>query len=315
MGILKDRVGLYYEAGGDHGSYRKLRLLEVIDSFNDTYVGEGKICEGVLINDITFHAIRAMQELSYDTLRSEKDMEIIVPSTLTLVLPVDYVNYVKLAWSDSKGIERIIYPTTKSSITRDITEVNTVTGLEGEAEIWGGFDTAGDDVDLSDDEVSQTLENFRNIETSDVGSVDADEIDDQYGDLHGQRYGLDPASAQVNGSFFIDEEQGKIHFSSALAGKTLVFKYISDGLIQSPLSPGSNIDLSATVVHKFAEEAIYKHILYGVLLARKDTPAGLLAQIKKARFAATRNAKSRLSNYKSEEMAQVMRGSSKIIKH
>ena len=96
---------------------------------------------------------------------------------------------------------------------------------------------------------------------------------------------------------------------------SLVFKYISDGLIQTPLSPGTNIDLSATVVHKFAEEAIYKHILYGVLLARKDTPAGLLAQIKKERFAETRNAKIRLSNYKSEEMAQVMRGSSKIIKH
>jgi len=55
--------------------------------------------------------------------------------------------------------------------------------------------------------------------------------------------------------------------------------------------------------------------LYGVLLARKNSPAGLLAQIKKEKFAETRNAKIRLSNYKSEELTQTLRGASKIINH
>ena len=54
MGILKPQPGLYYDnLNPDYGSYKKLSLLEAIDSFNATYVGEGKICEGVLINDIT----------------------------------------------------------------------------------------------------------------------------------------------------------------------------------------------------------------------------------------------------------------------
>jgi hypothetical protein len=70
-----------------------------------------------------------------------------------------------------------------------------------------------------------------------------------------------------------------------------------------------------SLVPKLAEEAIYKHILHGVLSARKDTPAGTLQLIKKERFAETRKAKLRLSNLKLEELTQVLRGKSKIIKH
>ena len=133
-----------------------------------------------------------------------------------------------------------------------------------------------------------------------------------YGNLTGARFGLDPQHSQVNGSFFIDETAGKFHFSSNLSGKTLVLKYLSDGV--SSTSSGG-IDLTTSYVPKLAEEAIYKHILYGVLLARKDTPAGTLAYLKKERFAETRKAKLRLSNIKLEELTQVLRGSSKIIKH
>ena len=107
MGILTQAEKTYYLTGGSHGNYRFVELREIIDSFTATYVGEGKICNNVTLNDITFHAIRAMQELSYDTLRSAKDWEVVIPSTLVLVMPVDYVNYVKLSWSDSVGTERI----------------------------------------------------------------------------------------------------------------------------------------------------------------------------------------------------------------
>jgi hypothetical protein len=314
MGILKNQFGPYYEGGGDHGSYQRLSLAEVIQSFNASYVGKGKICEDVLINDVTFHAIRGLQELSYDTLRSEKDWELIVPSTLVVVLPVDYVNYVKIAWSDGKGIERLLYPAIKTSNPLDITEVNTVSGVEGEAEAWGGFDTADDDTDITTDEASATAANFQSLSPA-ASNVNADDTNDLYGNAYGQRYGIDPQHAQTNGSFFIDESQGRIHLSSNVAGKTLVLKYVSDGLVQTPLSPGESIDLSMSYVHKFAEEAIYKHILYGCLMARKDTAPGLLGQLKRERFAETRKAKIRLSNLKSEELTQIFRGASKQIKH
>ena len=69
------------------------------------------------------------------------------------------------------------------------------------------------------------------------------------------------------------------------------------------------------MVPKLAEEAIYKHILYGVLSAKSGSDPGMLALIKKERFAETRKAKLRLSNIKLEELTQILRGQSKIIKH
>ena len=121
----------------------------------------------------------------------------------------------------------------------------------------------------------------------------------------GQRYGIDPQYAQMNGSFFMDHVKGNIHFNSALAGKTVVLKYISDG-------HGTDDEM---IVPKMAEEAMYKWIAYGCLSARKDSPEYLIARFKKEKFAETRKAKIRLSNIKIEEISQVFRGKSKWIKH
>ena len=313
MGVTIDRYHDYYADGGDHGSYAKISLEEVVDSFNAAYVGEGKLCENVVLADITFHAIRGLQELSYDTLKCTKDWEVVVPSTLVMVMPVDYVNYVKVSWSDSNGIERVLYPTSKTSNPRDITPTLTDSGAF--ATDATAYDTAiGADVDLTSDELSDTWDSYKSQTASDIGSLDADNMDDEHGNLLGTRYGIDPQHAQANGSFYIDEEQGKFHFSSNVAGKTLVLRYISDGVASSSAA-SSAINLAASYVPKLAEEAMYKHMLYGVLSARKDTPPSTLQMLKKERFAETRKAKLRLSNIKLEELTQILRGSSKIIKH
>ena len=60
---------------------------------------------------------------------------------------------------------------------------------------------------------------------------------------------------------------------------------------------------------------MYKHMLFGILLSRKDTSGGLLAEIKKQKIAETRKTKLRLQNFKLEEYARILRGGSKIIKH
>ena len=121
----------------------------------------------------------------------------------------------------------------------------------------------------------------------------------------GERYGLDPVHAQVNGSFYIDELRGKIHFSSNISGKTVILDYISDSL-------GTEKEMK---VHKFAVDAMYKHILYDVAYSRVDIRGGMLASLKKDKFAAVRKAKLRLSNFKLEELTQILRGKSKHIKH
>tara|TARA_R110002020_G_scaffold448216_1_gene660915 strand:- start:111 stop:923 length:813 start_codon:yes stop_codon:yes gene_type:complete len=270
-------------------------LEEIVDTFAATYVGDGKICESVHATDIAFHATRALQELSYDTLRSTKDWEVVIPATLVLVMPHDFVNYIRVSWTDDGGIERIVYPTSKTSNPAD--EANAI-------DTWGGFNATS-----STDESSYTRDKFESRAVD--PAADSNQDIDAYDSLLGTRFGLSPEHAQSNGSFYIDESAGKFHFSSNMSGKTLVLRYISDGIV----TDSGAIDLSSCLVPKLAEEAIYKWILYGVLLAKKDTPAGLLGQVKKERFAETRKAKIRLSNLKTEEITQILRGSSKIIKH
>ena len=309
MAIARDAAQAYYATGGDHGSYRYIPLNEIIDSFAATYVGKGKLCENVIFPDITFHAIRALQELSYDTIKCTKDWEVVIPSTLVLVMPLDYVNYVKLSWSDGNGIERIIYPTGKTSNPNNVSTVATPLVQD-----WGGWTTDGTNTDLVDSESSDTNANYDAQTINEIYDQDADTIDDTVGKLVGGRYGIDPQYAQANGSFFIDESAGKFHFSSNIAGKTVILKYISDGLAATS-NTDQSISLANSMVPKLAEEAIYKHILYGLLSARSDSDPGMLALIKKERFAETRKAKLRLSNLKIEELTQILRGQSKIIKH
>jgi len=129
--------------------------------------------------------------------------------------------------------------------------------------------------------------------------------DDTYWPLEGTRYGLHPQHAQANGSFYIDQNSGKIHFSSNISGKTVILDYVSDNL-------GNDNEMR---VHKFAEEAMYKWIAHAVLSTRVNIPEQLVMRFKKERFAEVRKAKLRLSNIKLEELTQILRGKSKQIKH
>ena len=63
-------------------------------------------------------------------------------------------------------------------------------------------------------------------------------------------------------------------------------KYISDGIVTS--TSNTSLDLDATKIHKFAEEAIYKYMAYGLLSARTDGNPGMLQLLKKERFAEQR---------------------------
>ena len=448
MGLLGTTTQSTYYSGSSFGDYQFINLDTIINNFMYVYVGENKIITKVNRSDVQFHAMRAVQELSYDVLRSVKTQVIEVPNTLAMVLPQDYVNYVKLTRVDSNGIERILYPTGKTSNPFAITQATdgsysldtakrkvrvtipangsdgitdgdhinllythlTVTGsgtTEATRSVYFVFDkndsTAGgpptdigvisfkaifylpinfiepysqqsvadllaneinsfghhkatnlgsgvveieytDDTSLSSTTVNTaTTEgayannvalggaNGTNLAVSIVtnGSSSADTLleqspsnafsnyqdqtepntytDDSIDveiDYRGRRYGLDPQLAQANGTFYIDNLRGKIHFGSSLSGQTIILKYVSDGL-------GTDAEM---VVHKFCEEACYKHIMYGVLSGRSNIPEYLVQRFKKERFAETRKAKIRLSNIKIEEFTQVLKGMSKQIK-
>ena len=517
----------YYE-GSKHGQYQFVSLRDIISQFEVAYVGENKIIPKINKADIFFHAQRALQELSFDTVTSFKTQEIVVPPSLIMALPHDYVNYTRVLTTDDSGIKHPIYPTkhtqnpfsvrqndngtyffsdeneevdngdfetaptsstqfgagsntsttdfmsswTYNSIpatqfTHLANYVNTTsgtnnlltfqhrnrTGFGQNSPAWGYVLCAWQVLDLSDktvinisaDGIAQDMtvnsvnapgflrvgitttppdsntkyfgvpntyyEASYNVNTSffdltdgngdpsymewtsadggtaysslvgkemfgiDVANVstayvvvvsfhdfsatttqntlplfiDTQGVDNisvvsalpitsiqesssgssttwerykshtnsensihDYQDYEnnvywpneGERYGLEPEHAQVNGSYYIDQLRGNIHFSSILNGRVVVLDYISDGL-------GTEEEMR---VHKFAEEAMYKHIAYAIL-STSNYGQSLVPRLKKEKFAETRKAKLRLSNFKLEELTQILRGKSKQIKH
>ena len=301
MGLLDGTTQNAYHTSTDKGNYQFISLDEVISSFMVVYVGENKILTKVSRTDVQFHGMRAIQELSYDVLRSHKAYEIEVPPSLVMYLPQDYVNYTKIVRVGSNGIEKPLYPTGKTSNPFPISQSSTGNYIFGSDDAIYSGSTSG--VSATNPHTSDTRSNFNTIPTSNVNQ-DSDDTDYSRLDNRGRRYGLDPQHAQDNGTFYIDNSTGFIHFGASLAGETIILKYISDGL-------GTDGEM---LVHKFAEEAVYKHIMYGLISSRSNMPEGIVQRYKKEKFAETRKAKIRLSNIKMEEFTQVLRGLGKPIK-
>ena len=294
MALINQTASNYYNSGS-FGGYQFTSLQNVIDQFVLAYVGEDKIISKINRQDIVFHAMRGLQELSFDTFKSVKAYELEVPPTLAIPLPQDYVNYVKVSFSDGAGIQRVLYRTRKTSNPSNIDQ----TGTPGVAPYYNFTNN-----ELTLDTESDTATAFANQESANVSSS-SDYDDTIYGSNQGQRYGLEPEHAQINGSFYIDEIRNFIRFGSDLSGKRIIIEYISDSL-------GTDAEMQ---VHKFAEEALYKYIAHAILSTRANTPPILVEQYKRSAYAEKRKAKLRLSNIKLEEITQVLRGKSKQIKH
>ncbi len=299
MGLLTGTDQEYYE-GNDLGNYQFTSLEDIINQFIIAYVGEGKIISKIKRTDVAFHAQRALQEFSFDTFKSIKSQEITLPPSLTIALPRDYVNYVKFTWSDNSGIEHVIYPIAKTSNPTNVLQDSSgVYQFDGSGNLKVNEDAGGNPID------SKTWDDYKSVDSHENSQSNLDYDQDFWNYNVGQRYGLDPQFAQINGSFYIDELKGLIHFSSGLVGETILIKYISDSL-------GTDAEMK---VHKMAEEAMYNQIAYAILSTRSNVPEGLVYRFQKAARATKRNAKLRLSNIKLEEITQILRGKSKQIKH
>jgi hypothetical protein len=285
----------------NYGSYEYIKLNDVINNFLVAYVGEGKLIPSVKRTDIMFHAKRGLQEFSYDTLKSIKSQELSIPSSLSVIIPQDYVNYVEMSWIDELGVKHIIYPTTLTSNPYTVPLQDTE----------GDFtqDSIGKNLQAAQ---SKTNERWRSAEDYKISGALSNQMynagvyDWSWDKVsYGRRYGLEPETSQNNGWFTINEREGKFSFSSNLSGQMIILQYISDGL---------SVDYDMRIP-KMAEEAIYMHIAHAVLAGRANVPEYVVQRYKKDRRSALRNAKIRLSNIKLNEIVQVMRNKSKWIKH
>ena len=288
----------------NYGSYEYIKLTDAIDNFMVGYVGDGKLIQNAKKSDVLFFAKRSLQEFSYDTLKSIHSQELSIPASLSVILPQDYVNYVRVSWIDQLGVKRIIYPANNLTIAPFGTPIQDQAGVPTQ-------DNFGENIEGT----SLTVERWKSANDNLINGQLINNIDEAvdfqnaYGFEGswnwGRQYGLDPQTSQMNGWFNMDEREGKMSFSSNLSGKLIVLEYISDGLAYD----------SDTKVPKLAEDALYASILHSIISTRSGQQEYLVQRLQKDRRAKLRNAKIRLSNIKLDEIVQVMRGKSKWIKH
>jgi len=303
-GQYGDRDAFGTTVEDNYGGYAYTSLEDVITNFMIGYVGAGKLIPSAKTTDVIFFAKRGLQEFSYDTLKSIRSQELNIPANLSVPIPQDYVNYVNVSWIDSQGVKHIIYPTTLTSNPYSVpAQDNEGIAMQG-----------NDDQNLEFSSLTETRWNSNNLEeankaqSNETGLLLSEGLG--YGSMDGnnyigQRYGLQPETAQVNGWFTINERSGKMSFSSDLADKLIILEYISDGL-------GYDADMK---IPKLAEEALYAHISHAILSTRINQPEYVVQRLKRERSAKLRNAKIRLSNIKLNEFVQIARGKSKWIKY
>ena len=284
------------------GSYAYTKLGDVINNFLVAYVGAGKLIPSVKRTDVIFHAKRAIQEFSYDTLKSVNKLEVSIPHNLSIAMPQDYVNYVNLYWIEQSGVKRVIMPADMLTTNPTDLFLQNTKGIPIQDQFNDNIDTTSVTEDRWKNNILKERTDPEFIDDTILG------LEYYYGwpqFEYVQLYGLYPQFANSSGYYTINERENKFSFSANLVDKIVVIEYISDGL---------STDLG-TRIPKLAEEALYAYLKHAILATRINQPEYIIQRLKKEASAQLRNAKIRLSNIKLDQIVQVMRGKSKQIKH
>jgi hypothetical protein len=282
------------------GYYSRTSVEDIVNNFVVAYIGEDKVLTKVPEFEVAFWAQRGLQEFSYDILHSEKSIELELGPSLQVPLPQDFVSYKGVYVITNNGSKKLILPNKSAS--------NAATAVLQDSDFKYLYNSNGSVQSAGN---SEAIGKFQS--PSDQGQSATEYYNNNYNQdnfsYYNSRYGSNPADMNLEGGYFLDTSRGIIFFDGTFANQELiiVLEYISDGL-------ADNGDLSKVYIPKFAEDALYAYMLYNLSKLRPST-ASLAPFYKKEASAKMRNTKIRLSNYKSEEMTQVLRGKSKWIKH
>jgi hypothetical protein len=268
------------------GTYQYLLLKDIINNFVLNYVGDDKVINKVDRSEIIFHAKRGLQELHYDALREIVGFEIEVPDTLRVPLPHDFVSASKVAYVGDNGQ---LYP-----IPQNINSGTPISYLQDNSPrkniLMDHEDYAITATSVTEDNARRKGQNYPEPNTFDIG----------------KRFGLDAATANSNGTYLINKDQGYVFFSSNLLDRNVVIEYVSDGMY--------GVDEDEIKIHKLAEDFMYKYLLSCVAKTKFNIQEYIVRRAQKEASASLRNTKIRLKSIKLSELTQVLRGRDKWIK-
>jgi hypothetical protein len=280
------------------GSYQYVSLADMVNNFMLMYVGNDKLVNNVDRYTVLFHAKRAIQELNYDALRNIKVLELQLGTQLKMVLPPDYVNYVRISLLRNGVLFQLTENRSVMSATAYLQDNNLDIIFDLNGEVVTG--TSKLDILRQDSQLYTGPGSYNNSYGWNYNG------DWYFGYGIGGRYGLATDEANSNPKFTINRAAGVIDFSSGVQDGYIVLEYISDGM--------ENGDDSLITINKLAEEYIYNYLKWAVLSNKTSVQEYIVARVKKEKTASLRNTKIRLSNLHPARLLMSLRGRDKIIK-
>lgn len=280
------------------GSYQYVSLADIVNNFMLMYVGNDKLVNNVERYTVLFHAKRAIQELNYDALRNIKVLELQLGSQLKMVLPPDYVNYVRISLLRNGVLFQLTENRTVLSATAYLQDNNLDIIFDLNGEVVTG--TSKLDI-MRQDKQLYVGPGFYNGSYGWVYNGDW-----YFGYGIGGRYGLETDAANRNPKFTINKAAGVIDFSTGVEDGYIVLEYISDGM--------ENGDDSLITINKLAEDYVYNYIKWALLNNKTGVNEYIINRVRKEKTSSLRNTKIRLSNLHPARLLMSLRGRDKIIK-
>lgn len=297
----------YYENEGNNpedanwGSYQYITLKDIVNNFMLMYVGNDKLVNNVERYNVIFHAKRGIQELNYDALKETKIVELSVCDNATVVLPPDYVNWVRISLYKD-GVLLPLTENVNTNFAKSYLQDNDCRVL---------FDEDGDvliGTSMLDGDRIDGLQKTQYLGDGKLNGALGYNVEGKwiFDYAVGARFGLNTETANVNPTFKINKASGVISFSSAMAGEIVVLEYVSDGM-----EGGDDANVS---VNKLFEDYIYAYIKYAILNAKVGVQEYVVRRAQKDKSALLRNARIRLSNIHPGRLLMNMRGAQKWLK-
>lgn len=294
----------YYENNGqlpedeNWGSYQYTSLKDIVNNFMLMYVGNDKLINNAERYNVLFHAKRGIQELNYDALKETKVIELSVADNATVVLPPDFVNWVRISlYKDGtlKPLQENIQQNFAKSYLQD-NDARVLFDEEGDVLIG----TALLDADRIDGLQKTQYQGSGRMNGALGYNIDSSWIFDY---SIGGRYGMDTSTANANPTFRVNKSSGVITFGSEMADEIVVLEYVSDGM-----EGGDDVNVS---VNKLFEDFVYAYIKYAILSSKLNVQEYIVRRSQKEKSALLRNAKIRISNINPNRLLMSIKGAQK----
>lgn len=230
-----------------HGAYQYVSLKEVIDNMMLESFDDDSYLKNTKRYRLIQYAKQGIRKLTTDVANDILAFEITVPDNLTVILPREYVSWVRVSLVTKD-------PITRGFILQPLNENRNIQTAIGYLQDHKGeilFDHNG--MILKSDSSNGYGQPYKRYKISDLGSC-------------GKGKMLDTSKVSKYGEFVVDERKGCMLFSSDLMDQEVVIEYISDGL-QAELTE------EEITIHKDLQETLENWIYYACIQRRRNVPA------------------------------------------